>query len=175
LFFHFDKGFASKLIQARVENIFLPRRHGEHGGTRRNTEMVISQRSINEVSYKIIGCAIEVHKYLGPGLLESVYQRCMIHELREQGLTVRSQVSIPIIYKNSDLGGTLKLDILVEDLIIVELKAVEIMNPLFEAQLLSYLRLTAKPKGLLLNFNCETIKDDMVSMVTAEFAKLPKT
>ena len=136
--------------------------------------MKITQKYINEISYKIIGCAIEVHRYLGPGLLESVYEACFIEELINAGLSVRSQLYVPINYKGKDLGGSQKLDLLVNDLIIVEEKAVEVMIPLYTAQLLSYLKLSGKPKGLLINFNCEVIKDQVVSMVTIEFAKLPK-
>lgn len=135
---------------------------------------MITQKHINEISYKIIGCAIEVHRILGPGLLESVYEACFIEELRNAGLTVQSQLNIPIHYKGKDLGGSLRLDLLVNDLIIVEEKAVELMIPLFQAQLLSYLKLSGKPKGLLINFNCEVIKDQVISLVTKEFAKLPK-
>lgn len=135
---------------------------------------MITQKQINDISYKIIGCAIEVHKNLGPGLLESVYESCFIEELICRGLSVRSQVHVPIHYKGKDLGGFLKIDLLVEDLIIVEEKAVEQMIPLFKAQLLSYLKLTGKPKGLLINFNSENIKEQLVSLVTEEYAKLPK-
>ncbi len=135
----------------------------------------MTQKQINEIAYKIVGCAIEVHKFLGPGLLESVYQVCLIDELKRIGLNVASQVYIPVIYKGKDLGGTLKLDLLVENLIIVELKAVDIMIPLYKAQLLSYLKLTAKPKGLLINFHCENIVESMVPLVTEAFGKLPKT
>jgi len=135
---------------------------------------MITQKYINEISYEIIGCAIEVHRYLGAGLLESVYEACFIEELKNAGLSVRSQLYVPINYKGKDLGGSLKLDLLVNDLIIVEDKAVEVMIPLFQAQLLSYLKLSGKPKGLLINFNCEVIKDQVVSLVTKEFAKLPK-
>jgi GxxExxY protein len=135
---------------------------------------MITQKYINEISYKIIGCAIEVHKHLGPGLLESVYEACFIDELRNSGLEVKSQVYIPVFYKGKDLGGSLKLDLLVEDLIIVEEKAVEFMIPLFKAQLLSYLKLTGKPKGLLINFHCENIKEQLVSLVTDKYANLSK-
>lgn len=135
---------------------------------------MITQKYINEISYKIIGCAIEVHKHLGPGLLESVYEPCLIDEMRSAGLSVRSQICVPIYYKGKDFGGSLKLDLLVNDLIIVEEKAVEQMIPLYKAQLLSYLKLTRKPKGLLINFNCKNIKEQLVSLVTEEFAKLPK-
>lgn len=135
---------------------------------------MITQKYINEISYKIIGCAIEVHKHLGPGLLESVYEPCFIDEMRSAGLFVKSQIYVPVHYKGKDLGGNLKLDLLINDLIIVEEKAVEQMIPLFKAQLLSYLKLAMKPKGLLINFNCENITEQLVSLVTGEFAKLPK-
>lgn len=135
---------------------------------------MITQNYLSRISYKIIGCAIEVHKQLGPGLLESVYEACFIDELRGAGLSVRSQIYVPLIYKGKDLGGQLKLDLLVEDLIIVENKAVEIMIPLYQAQLLSYLKLAGKPKGLLINFNALNIKEQLVSLVTEEFARLPK-
>ena len=135
---------------------------------------MITQKYINEISYEIIGCAIEVHRYLGPGLLESVYEACFIEELKNAGLSVRSQLYVPINYKGKDLGGSLKLDLLVNDLIIVEDKAVEVMIPLFQAQLLSYLKLSGKPKGFLINFNCEVIKNQVVSLVTKEFAARPK-
>ena len=134
----------------------------------------MTQKIINDISYKIIGCAIEVHKHLGPGLLESVYEVCFIDEMRSIGLDVKSQIYIPINYKGKSLGGKLKIDILVNDLIIVEEKAVEQMIPLYKAQLLSYLKLANKPKGLLINFNSENIMEQLVSMVTTEFAKLPK-
>jgi GxxExxY protein len=136
--------------------------------------MKITQQLITDISYKIIGCAIEVHKQLGPGLLESVYQTCLIDELTMRGLKVQPEMVIPILYKGKNLGGQLRLDLLVEDLIIVELKAVEEMIPLYQAQLLSYLKLTSKPKGLLFNFNCENIRSQMLSMVTKEFELLPK-
>ncbi|MFH1213948.1 MAG: GxxExxY protein [Candidatus Neomarinimicrobiota bacterium] len=126
------------------------------------------------MAFEIIGCAIEVHRQLGPGLLESVYEVCLIDELQVHELEVKSQVTVPVMYKNKDLGGYLKIDLLVEDLIIVELKAVEIMIPLYQAQLLSYLKLTGKPKGLLINFNSENIVKNTIHLVTEEFAKLPK-
>jgi len=135
---------------------------------------MLTQKLINDISFKIVGCAFEVHKQLGPGLLESVYQACMIDELRRNHLNVHSQVFIPVYYKGNDLGGQLKLDLLVEDLVIVELKAVEAMIPLYKAQLLSYLKLANKPKGLLINFHTENIVSQLVPLVTEEFAVLPK-
>ncbi|MBA4410879.1 MAG: GxxExxY protein [Bacteroidota bacterium] len=134
----------------------------------------MTQKYINDIAYKIVGCAIEVHKQLGPGLLESVYETCLIEELKSAGLKVQSQLYVPVNYKGKEVGTPLKLDLLVEDLVIVENKAVEAMIPLFSAQLLTYLKLTGKPKGLLINFNCENITKHLVSLVTDEFAKLPK-
>ena len=135
---------------------------------------MITQKLINDISFKIVGCAIEVHKQLGPGLLESVYQACMIDELRNNNLQVQSQIHIPVYYKGKDLGGLLKLDLLVENQIVVELKAVEAMIPLYKAQLLSYLKLAGKPKGLLINFHSENIVSQLIPLVTEEFALLPK-
>ncbi len=136
--------------------------------------MKITQKYINDLAYKIVSCAIEVHKHLGPGLLESVYEKCLIQELKEQGLLVKSQIKVPIYYKDTLLDNDLKLDLLVNDLIIIELKAVEIIIPVFKAQLLSYLKLTGKPKGLLINFHTNNITKHLIPLVTEEFAKLPK-
>ncbi len=135
---------------------------------------MLTQKYINNLSYQIVGCAIEVHKNLGPGLLESVYESCLIDELTTNKFDVKSQILLPVNYKGKELGSALRIDILVDDLIIVELKAVEAMIPLYKAQLLTYLKLTDKPKGLLINFNCEIITEQLVPLVTEEFAKLPK-
>ena len=135
---------------------------------------MLTQKFINQLSYEIVGCAIEVHNHLGPGLLESVYEACMVEELKSNGFNINRQLSVPINYKNKILGSNLILDLLVEDLIIVELKAVEDIIPVYKAQLLSYLKLTCKPKGLLINFNTENITGTLVPLVTKEFMKLPK-
>ena len=140
----------------------------------RDSYMKVTQKLISEISSKIIGCAIEVHKHLGPGLIESVYQTCLIEELKMCGLKVESEVYFPIIYKGKNLGSKLRFDLVVEDMIVIELKAVEKMIPLYNAQLLSYLKLTGKPKGLLFNFHCDTIRSEMNSFVTNEYALLPK-
>lgn len=136
--------------------------------------MVITQKYVNKIAYNIVGCAIEVHKNLGPGLLESVYETCLIDELNRFGLKTEKHICIPILYKGKELGCNLVLDLLVEDLVIVELKAVETIIPVYKAQLLSYLKLTGKPKGLLINFNCVNIKDQLVPLVTEQFNILPK-
>ena len=134
--------------------------------------MKITQKYVNQIAYDVVGCAIEVHKILGPGLLESVYEKCLVEEINQKGLEVVSQVSIPIFYKDKILDQSLKLDLLVNNLIIIELKAVEVILPVFKAQLLSYLKLTQKPKGVLINFHCENIVKNLVPLVTEEFAKL---
>ena len=136
--------------------------------------MQITQKHINNIAYQIIGGAIEVHKHLGPGLLESVYQLCFEQELALRNLRFQSQVPIPVSYKGKDLGSHLILDILVEDLIVVELKATESISQLYQAQLLSYLKLTQKPKGLLINFNCENVTKNLVPLVTDLFKELPE-
>jgi GxxExxY protein len=135
---------------------------------------MITKKYINNLAYGIVGCAIEVHKELGPGLLESVYETCYIDELISKRFEVKKHLMVPIKFKGKELGCNLVLDLLVNDLIIVELKAVEVMIPVYQAQLLSYLKLTGKPKGLLINFNCENITQQLVSLVTEEFAKLPE-
>jgi GxxExxY protein len=136
--------------------------------------MIITQKYINDTAYAIVGCAIEVHRHLGPGLLESVYQTCLVDGLNRYDFNVQSQVWVPITYKEKILDSTLKLDILVNNLIIVELKAQENMIPLYKAQLLSYLKLAGKPKGLLINFHTESIIKDLVTLVTENFSKLAK-
>lgn len=130
---------------------------------------MITQKSINDLSYKIIGCAIEVQKELGPGLLESIYQRCMEEELKNKNLSFQSQLKIPIKYKTVTMDCDLRLDVLVEDLIVVELKTVETLLPLFHAQLLTYMKLLQKPKGLLINFNSDNIVNNTVSLVNQHF------
>jgi GxxExxY protein len=114
--------------------------------------MAFQLSELNQLSKVIIGAAIEVHREMGPGLLESVYERCLISEFSRRGLRVESQIQLPLTYKGEVLDKALILDLVVEDCVILELKAVETMLPVHAAQLLSYLRLTGKPMGLLLNF-----------------------
>src|SRR5579875_909282 len=114
----------------------------------------MTQRYLNELTYEIIGCAIEVHKHLGPGLLESVYEKCFRKELTLRNIEYKTQLFVPIEYKGLLLDAELRLDFIIEDLIIVELKAIEDILPVHEAQVLTYMRLMQKPKGILINFNC---------------------
>src|SRR5215475_4737876 len=118
---------------------------------------MLSKKYLDELTYQIIGCAIVVHKHLGPGLLESVYQKCFNHELFLHGLDFKSQIITSINYKDVILDGDLRLDVLVENLIIVELKSVEGILPVHDAQLLTYMKLLKKPKGVMINFNCTNI------------------
>lgn len=113
---------------------------------------------LNEISGSIIDAAMEVHTILGPGLLESTYEKCLKHELSLRKLTALSQVTLPISYKNEIIDEAYRLDLLVEDKIIVELKTVEKFIPLHEAQLLSYLKMSNKKVGLLINFNVTRLK-----------------
>ena len=114
---------------------------------------------LNDLTEKIIGCAIKVHRVLGPGLLESAYEVCLAHEVRKAGLQIERQVSLPVVYDGIKLDAGYILDIVVEDAIILELKAVETLLPIHEAQLLTYLKLTGKKLGLLINFNVALLKN----------------
>ena len=110
-------------------------------------------KSLNNLSYKVIGCAMEAYKTLGPGLLESVYEKALIHELNLTGIPVRSQVEVKMNYKGMNIGEGLRLDLLVDGKLIVELKSVEELKPIHYKQLQTYLRLTDCHLGLLINFN----------------------
>lgn len=117
----------------------------------------LTKEAIKKLTYEIVGGAIEVHKEMGPGLLESMYEKCMIYELGLRGLKATAQKSIPVIYKGVELDAELRYDILVEDCIVVELKAVLEMLPIFEAQAMTYARLLKVPKAVLINFTCNNI------------------
>jgi GxxExxY protein len=116
-------------------------------------------KNLNEITAVIIEAAIDVHRELGPGLLESVYEVCLIEELNIRGVTLKSQVVIPIIYKGKQLNKNFIIDLLVEDKVVVELKAIEFIMPVHEVQLVTYLKLSNKRIGLLINFNFPLLKD----------------
>ena len=107
----------------------------------------------------IIGCAIDVHKELGPGLLESAYEECLYYELQKAGLKVEKQKAIPVIYKEIKLDCGYRADLIIEDKIVIELKTVDEFNPVHEAQILTYLKFAEKKLGLLINFNVLRLKD----------------
>lgn len=119
----------------------------------------------NEISSKIIGAVIEVHRLLGPGLLEGVYESCLCHELMLRGLKVERQVAVPVTYKGTVIREPLFIDILVQDIVIVEVKAVEKLHSIYQVQLLTYLRLTRRKLGLLANFGQEYAKDGIIRVV----------
>lgn len=121
---------------------------------------MITKTELKNLVYEVNGAAIEVHKNLGPGLLESVYHKCMKRELFLKGLQFHSEIIIPIEYKGLDIEAELRYDLLVENELIVELKATEGFHPVHEAQLLTYMKLLKKPLGLLINFNVTNIFND---------------
>lgn len=134
----------------------------------------ITKKYINQLAYKIIGCAIEVHKHLGPGLLESVYEKCFLKELELQGLTFKNQIQVPFNYKGLTGDADLRLDVLVEDLICVELKAMDGLLPVHEAILLSYMHMLEQPKGILINFKCVNIfREGQRAFVNKNFNAFP--
>ncbi|HPI39149.1 MAG TPA: GxxExxY protein [Ignavibacteriaceae bacterium] len=114
-----------------------------------------------DLTKTIIGCAIEVHKELGPGLLESAYEECLAFELTKAGLKVERQVPIPILYKEIKLECGYRIDILVEDKVVLELKSIDAFNPVHEAQILTYLKFAEKKIGLLINFNVLRLKEGL--------------
>ena len=116
-------------------------------------------RETDETAKAIVDCAFKVHSTLGPGLLESVYEACLVYELEKRDLSVDRQVNVPVMYDGRRFNTGLRLDLLVDDCVVVELKAVEKLLPLFNAQLLTYLKLSDKRLGLLINFNVPVIKD----------------
>ncbi len=119
---------------------------------------------INAVTQRIIGCAIEVHRVLGPGLLETMYEAAMCIEFDDAGVTYDRQTRLPAYYKGR-LLGEYRVDLVVENLVLVEIKAIDRFNPIFEAQLLTYLRLTGKRIGLLINFNSRLVKDGVKRLI----------
>ncbi len=116
------------------------------GVDRLRHRMTITKKYINELTYQIIGCAIEVHKHLGPGLLESVYEKCFLRELKLRGIAYKDHVWVPLEYKGLELDTELRLDVLVEDLLCVELKAQQGLLPIHDAVLLSYMQMLQKTK-----------------------------
>lgn len=135
---------------------------------------IMTKKYLDELTYQIIGAAIEVHKSLGPGLLESVYHKCLRQEFIIRRLNFGSEFLVPVEYKGIHVETDLRCDFLVEDSIVVELKAVDIIAPVFEAQLLTYMKLLEKPKGILINFNCANLfKEGQRTYVNEYFRLLP--
>ena len=129
---------------------------------------------LNQVTKQIIGAAIAVHRALGPGLLESAYETCLVYELTQQGLKVETQMPLPIVYREVKLDCGYRLDLLVEDMVIVELKSVDRLAPIHTAQLISYLKLSGCKVGLLINFNETLLKNGIVRKVN-DFPDTPRS
>jgi GxxExxY protein len=138
-----------------------------HRGTeaQRKTNLVEIIRDKDPLTKIVIGSAIEVHRHLGPGLLESVYEECLCHELSTLGIEFERQVQLPLEYKGVSLEYGLRLDILIPGKLVIELKTVEKIMPIHEAQLLTYLKLASIPTGLLINFNVPVLRDGIRRMV----------
>lgn len=132
----------------------------------------MTKREVTKMSYEITGLAIKIHKELGPGLLESVYEKCLKYELELNGYNVKQQLIVKIKYGDINIESELKVDLLVNDLIVIELKAVENILPIHEAQLLTYMKLLKKPQGLLINFNTTNITKTLKPLVNEYFSKL---
>ncbi len=140
--------------------------------------MRITKKYLNELTYQVIGCAIEVHKHLGPGLLESIYEKCFLRELKLRGIANKNQIWVPLQYKGLELDTELRVDVLVEEILCVELKAQSRMCgilPIPDAVLLSCMQMLQKPKGILINFHCANIfKEGQKTLVNSLFSLLPE-
>ena len=126
------------------------------------------REELNLLSYKVIGLAIEVHRQLGPGLLESAYQACLIYELQKSGIKVEKEIPLPISYKEIKLDQGYRIDLLIEDKLVVELKTVEDFNSVHFAQILTYLKLGNYPLGLLINFNSKILKNNIKRFINTK-------
>jgi len=136
---------------------------------------LITQTYLDELTYDVIGAAIEVHKTLGSGLLESVYQKCLEEELKYRKINFQSEKSISVIYRDKELNVDFRCDFFIENCLVVELKSVNEMSSIFEAQLLTYMKLLKSPKGILINFNCFNIfEEGQKTFVNEYFKLLPK-
>ena len=133
----------------------------------------MTKKKVTQLSYEIIGLAIKVHKELGAGLLESIYEDCLKYELEKNGYDVKQQLTVPIIYDNKIMETKLVVDLLVNDTVVVELKAIEETLPIHEAQLLTYMKVQKKPQGLLINFFSKNITKSMKPFVNEYFNMLP--
>lgn len=132
----------------------------------------MTKKEVTDLSYKIVGFAIKVHKKLGPGLLESVYEQCLKFELERNGFNVKQQLVVKIEYSDLELESSLRVDLLVNDCVVVELKAIESLLPIHEAQLLTYMKLLKMPQGLLINFNTTNISRTLKPFVNEYFLDL---
>ena len=133
--------------------------------------MILSETIYNSLTEKIIRCCIDVHKELGPGLMESVYETCLISVLEDDGFKVENQIELPVYFKGKQLNKKFVIDLLIEDEIVLELKSVETLLPIHEAQLVTYLKLSNKKLGLLINFNVILLKDGIRRKINGNLNK----
>ena len=133
----------------------------------------MTKKEVTKLSYHITGCAIKVHKALGPGLLESVYEKCLHYELIQHGFKVQQQLMVPVVYGGLLIDTELRVDLLVNNCVVVELKATEKVLPVYEAQLLTYMKLLQMPQGLLINFFTDNISKSLKPFVNEYFRLLP--
>ena len=133
----------------------------------------MTKRQVTQLSYEITGLAIKVHKAIGPGLLEGIYEKCLKYELEKNGYTVMHQMIVPVIYDGLMLDTELRLDLLVNECVVIELKTVENVLPVHQAQILTYMKLLQKPQGLLINFFTDNITRSIKPFVNEHFKVLP--
>jgi len=137
---------------------------------------MLTKKYLDELTYEVIGSAIEVHKTIGRGLLESVYHECLKEELKHRKINFLTEMRVPIIYKNKIIDADFRCDLFIENCLVVELKAVQEIMPIFKAQLLTYMKLLKAPKGILINFNCFNIfRDGQETFVNEYFKSLPNS
>lgn len=135
----------------------------------------MTKKQLNDLTYEIIGCAIEVHKEMGRGLTEKVYHECMKHELASRNINYQTEMKIPVIYKEKEMDIHFRCDLFIENSIVIELKSIQDLNAISEAQLLTYMKLLKAPKGILINFNCCNIfKDGQKTYINEFFTDLPQ-
>jgi GxxExxY protein len=138
-------------------------------------KMNLTKTKLDRLTYEILGAAIEVHSELGPGLLESIYHECMKIELQSRGIPFKTEMNVPVYYDDKKLETNLRCDLLIADAIVVELKSVKQLEPVFNAQLMTYMKLLKVPKGILINFNCLSIfKEGQKTIVNELFRDLPE-
>jgi GxxExxY protein len=135
-------------------------------------KITLTKKQVTQLSFEIIGFAIKVHKELGPGLLESVYEKCLKYELEKNNYNIKQQLSVKIDYYDLEFESDLRIDLLVNDCVIVELKTVETILPIHEAQLITYMKLLRRPQGLLINFNTTNITKSAKPFVNDYFTRL---
>lgn len=136
--------------------------------------MPLTKKHLDELTYEVVGAAIEVHKIMGRGLLESVYHQCLKEELQHRKINFLTEMFIPVYYKGKLLNIDFRCDLFIENALVVELKTVQELNPVFEAQLLTYMKLLQAPKGILINFNCSNIfREGQKTLVNEYFSSLP--